>query len=153
MPRQPRRSAQPLDVMRTPWWQSPGNLLFWVLSRIWAPMMAVGWPILVIYGMANPRPDDLAVLNLARSETPFLVGAASDGISGQRSYLLPRRFLKSDGLIIVHDDNGRLTSEPQPGVAFLVIGVWFGCIWASWWFLLRPRFRTSNNSFERTRDG
>jgi hypothetical protein len=115
-------------------------------------MRAVGWPILVVYGMSNPRLDDLAVLNLAASETPFLVGAASDGTSGQRSYLLPRRIFKSDGLIIVDDDNGRLTSEAQPGVAFLVIGIWFGCIWASWSFLIWPRVMTSNNSLERTRD-
>ncbi len=116
-------------------------------------MMAVGWPILVIYGMTNPRPDDLAVLNLAGSETPFLVGAASDGASGQRSYFLPRRILKSDGLITVHDEDARLTPEAQPGVAFLVLGIWFGCIWASWRFLVRPRVMTSNNSFERTREG
>jgi hypothetical protein len=116
-------------------------------------MMAVGWPILVAYGMASPRPDDQAVLNLNAGETPLLVGVASHGASGQRSYLLPRRILKADGIIIVHDDDGRLSPEAQPGGAFLLLGIWFGCIWASWRFLVGPRVMTSNTSFERTREG
>jgi hypothetical protein len=116
-------------------------------------MIAVGWPILVAYGMANPRPEDLAVLNLTAGETPLLVGEASDGASGQRSYFLPGRILKADGLIIVHDDGGRASPESQPGFAFLLLGLWFGCIWASWRFLVRPLVMTSNNSLERTREG
>ena len=132
--------------MKKPWWQSLGKLLFWVFSRIWAPMMAVGWPILVIYGMANPRPNDLAVLDLAAGESPLLVGVASDGASGQRSYFLPRRILKADALITVHDDDGRLSPEAQPGIAFLLLGNWFGCIWASWRFLVRPLVMSSNTS-------
>ena len=116
-------------------------------------MMAVGWPILVFYGMANPRPNDLTALNLAAGETPWLVGAASDGSSGQRSYLLPRRILKRDSLMTVHDDDGRLSPEAQPGAAFLLLAVWFGCIWASWRFLVSHLVMTSNKSLERTREG
>jgi hypothetical protein len=115
-------------------------------------MMAVGWPILVIHGIANPRPDDLPELNLAAGETPFLVGVASGGESGNRTYFLPRRILKADGVVIVRGADGRLTSEAEPGAAFLLPGIWFGCIWATWWFLVRPRVMTSNTSLERTRD-
>jgi hypothetical protein len=116
-------------------------------------MMAVGWPILVIYGMANPRRNDLAALNLAAGETPWLVGIASGGTLDQRSYFLPRRILKSDGLTVVHDDDGRLSPEAQPGAAFLLLTVWFGCIWASWRFLVSHRVMTPNKSLERTREG
>ena len=114
--------------------------------------MAVGWPILVIYGMANPRPNDLAELNLAAGETPWLVGMASGGASDQRSYLLPRRILKSDGLVTIYDDDGRLLLETQPGTAFLLLAIWFGCIWASWRFLISHLVMTSNKSLERARD-
>ena len=114
-------------------------------------MMAIGWPILVVYGLTNPRLDDLAVLKLAASETPLLVGVASGGSSGQRSYILPRRILKSDGLVVVHDIDGRLSPEALPGMAFLLAAVWFGCIWASWRFLVSRLVTASNNSLERTR--
>jgi hypothetical protein len=114
-------------------------------------MMAVSWPILVIYGIANPRPTDLAVLNLAVGETPLLVGVASGSTSSERSYFLPRRILKADGLTIVHDDDGHLSPEAQPGFAFLLLAIWFGCIWASWRFLVGHRVMTSNKSLERTR--
>jgi hypothetical protein len=116
-------------------------------------MMAVGWPILVAYGLTNPRPNDLAVLNLAAGETPLLVGVVSGGLSSERSYFLPRRILRADGLMVVSDHNGHLAPEAQPGFAFLLLAVWFGCIWASWRFVVRHLVTTSNNSLERTRGG
>jgi hypothetical protein len=127
--------------------------VFWVFTRIWVPMMAIGWPILVIYGLANPRPNDLALLDLTANETPLLVGVASSGLFKQRSYFLPRRLLKSDGVLVVSEHNGRLSAQPQPGAAFLLLAIWFGCIWASWRFLARRRVTASNKSLERTREG
>jgi hypothetical protein len=115
--------------------------------------MVIGWPILVAYGLANPRHDDRAVLNLAANETPLLVGVASGGITAQRSYFLPRRILKSDGLVVVYDRDGRLSPQAQPGVAFLLLAIWVGCIWASWRFVVRHLVTTSNKSLERTREG
>jgi hypothetical protein len=115
-------------------------------------MMAIGWPILVIYGIANPRPNDLALLNLAANETPLLVGVASSGGSDQRSYFLPRRLLKGDGILVVSDHNGRLSAEAQPVTAFVLLAIWFGCIWASWRFLVRHLVTASDKSLERTRD-
>jgi hypothetical protein len=116
-------------------------------------MMAVGWPILVAYGLANPRQDDRAVLNLSVNETPLLVGVASGGTTGQRSYFLPRRILKSDGLVVVYDRNGSLYTEAQPGAAFLLLALWAGCTWASWRFVVRHLVTASNKSLERTREG
>src|SRR5687768_5880241 len=104
--------------MRTPSWQFLGKLLFWVFSRIWAPIMAVGWPILVIYGMAQSRVNDVAAMNIAAGETPYLVGVASVRRSDQRSYLLARRVLKEDGLLVVHDGDGQLSTETKAGSAF-----------------------------------
>jgi hypothetical protein len=116
-------------------------------------MLAIGWPILVIYGLANPRPNDLAVLRLAANETPLLVGVASIGPSDQRSYFLPRRLLKGEGILVVADHNGRLSAEAQPVTAFLLLAIWLGCIWAFWRFLVRPLVTASNKSLERPRKG
>jgi len=146
-----RRSAQPLDAVKTPLPQSLGKGAFWVFTRIWVPMMAIGWPFLVIYGLANPRPNDLALLNLTANETPLLVGVVSGGPFAQRSYFLPRRLLKGGGISVVSDHNGRLSAEAQPATGFLLLAIWFGCIWASWRFLVRRRVTASNKSLERTR--
>jgi hypothetical protein len=150
--------------MKTHWRKSLVNLITWIFTRIWAPMMAIGWPILVCYGLANPRPDDLAMMNLAAHETALLVGGRFVGkdcaesqaclsTPTQRNYLLPRRIFKNDGVLTISDDSGRLAAEGQPGVAFLLLAVWIACIGMTWRYLVSPLVTASKKSLERTSDG
>src|SRR5512135_1339334 len=74
-----------------PWWKSLARILWWVLSRPWAVMMALGWPLLVAYGLMSPRAADLNALHLEPDDVALLVGIGGSADAGQRSYVvLPR---------------------------------------------------------------
>ena len=129
--------------MKTPWWQS----LLWLLGiffRLFAPLMALGWPVLAVYGALSPNASDIAALKLGRRETVILIGVAGGGskcdASGcqvrppQRSYLIfPRLFIRPSGFT-VEDGHNSPRVEEQPGDALLVIAVWVACVWGTWRF-------------------
>jgi hypothetical protein len=57
-----------------PWYLTLWRITWWVFSRLWAPLMALGWPLLALYGALEPRASDLAALDLHRGEFAVLVG-------------------------------------------------------------------------------
>jgi hypothetical protein len=77
--------------------------MWWITSRIFAPFIAIGLPIMIFYGWLVPNPTDLVALELQRREVPLLIGAGAGGtcsgsrycqdVPPQRSYIvIPRVF-------------------------------------------------------------
>jgi hypothetical protein len=127
--------------MKTPWWRS----LLWLLKillRLFAPFMALGWPVLAIYGVLSPNASDLAALKLGRLETAILIGVAGGGAEcdargcvaqpSRRSYLkFPRLLVRPSGITVEDGQHSPRVNE-QPGAALLVIAAWAACIWGTW---------------------
>jgi hypothetical protein len=95
-----------------PWYRTLWRIVWWVFTRIWAPFMAISWPLLEVYGALQARQDDLAALGVQRQEFAVLVGIAGGGktcvnsqpceiTSAQRSYLVfPRSLLDGVGFVV-----------------------------------------------------
>ncbi len=41
--------------MSEPWSKTLGRIIWWIFSRPWAAFMAVGWPLMIAYGLVQPR--------------------------------------------------------------------------------------------------
>ena len=130
------------------WYVTLKRITWWVFSRLWAPLMAFGWPILAIYGALEPRQSDLAALELRRDEFAVLIGVGGGGKTcinlqpcvvtpGDRSYLVvPRSFL--DGSVLaVRDTEPVVTVDRESGRAILVVIIWLICLFGTWYYWIR----------------
>ena len=127
--------------METPWWKSSFRIVWWVFSHVWAPLMAVGWPALALYGAIQPRTSDLEALHLGHGEAAILVGSATT----RRSYIVVPRDLPRASVSQVEDAAGTLTSTDHAGLGLVVLFVWALCIYATWYFWIRREREASNN--------
>jgi hypothetical protein len=123
-----------------------------MLLRLFTPFMALGWPMLAIYGALSPNASDLAALKLGRLETAILIGVAGGGSEcdatgcvaqpSRRSYLIfPRFFVRPSGFTVEDRQDSPRVNE-QPGAALLVIAAWAACVWGTWRYW-GPPSRTS----------
>ena len=128
------RSASPLDAVEAPWWKSLARIVWWVLSRLWAPFTAVGWPALALYGALQPRLSDLDALHLRRGEVAVLVGSGAT----QCSYIVAPRDLPRAAVSQVDEAAGTFTVIDHPGFAFIVLIIWVSCVYGTWYFWIRP---------------
>jgi hypothetical protein len=132
--------------MKTQWWRS----LLWLLGlffRLFAPLMALGWPVLAVYGALSPNASDKGALKMAPRETAILIGVAggskcdTSGCQSQRwrrSYLvLPRFFVRPSGFTVEDGRDGPRVDE-QPGAALVVVLIWVTCAWGTWHYWGRP---------------
>lgn len=125
--------------MKTPWWRSLLRLLG-ILRRVFAPLMALGWPVLAVYGALSPNVSDIGALKLAPQEAAILIGAAGGSqcdaggcqVQRWRSYLIfPRFFLQPSGFTVQDGRDGPRVDE-QPGAALLVVLIWITCALGTW---------------------
>jgi len=133
------------------WYITLWRIVWWVFSRLWAPLMAVGWPLLALYGAFQPRHDDLAALRLQRGEIAVLVGLGGGGSTcvnsqpcqvtpSQRSYLVFPRSIRTGAGFVVEDTAPSLTVEQEQGAALLIIAIWILCAYGTWVIYVRkPR--------------
>jgi hypothetical protein len=131
-----------------PWYWTLWRITWWVFSRVWPPLMAVGWPLLAIYGAFEPRSGDLAALKLHHGEFAVLVGIGGGGRTcgnrepcvvapGERSYLvIPRSLLDGSGYA-VRDTEPRQTVQREPGAAVLIAVIWVLCASSTWHYWIR----------------
>ena len=137
--------------------------MWWIFSRLWAPFMAISWPLVILYGAMAPREADVAAIRRIAHGVPLLVGQAWGGtdcrsnepctvIAPQRSYLVFPGVLTNAAVIIVEDKTGGATVTEMPGYALLVLLVWVVCCYGTWHFWIGPFVTASNNRIERTRE-
>jgi hypothetical protein len=131
-----------------PWYRTLWRITWWVFSRLWAPLMALGWPLLALYGALEPRPSDLAALELHRGEVAILVGTGGGGSScvnaqpcvvtpAQRSYLIVPRSLMDGSGFVVRYTTPRQTVERESGAAVLIAAIWLLCSFGTWYYWIR----------------
>ena len=146
-----------------PWYRTLRRIIWWIFTRIWAPLMALGLPLIALYGVYHPRAADMAALHLSGGEVPLLIGEASGGFIGvamegqecstppcapdppQRSYLVLPRVFSNAAVTVVEDRTTGVTARDQKGYALLVFGIWVTCIYSTWYFWIRRTAPSSNN--------
>ena len=138
--------------------------VWWFYSRLWAPLMALGWPALVVYGATFPRPADVAAIHQHGGGTPLLIGFTTGGSvcrnsepcvvsPAQRSYLAFPSAISSAAVTTVEDATDGVTVHMERGAALGVIPIWLICVYGTWYYWFRPRGMASNNKLQRTRGG
>lgn len=123
--------------MNDPWWKTLGRILWWIFSRPWAAFMAVGWPLMIAYGLVQPRTVDLAAMHVAATEVALWVGSAGDGRTGQRSYIVLPRALATGAVTVVTDGSPPMAEEVAGGLIMIFL-VWVTCVYLTWRFCWRP---------------
>jgi hypothetical protein len=115
------------------------------LTRIFAPLMALGWPVLITYGLLQPHALDLNAMRLGGGEVALLIGSAS----AQRSYIVLPRVLTTTAVSVVSDGSGTPTVADYPGQAIIVLLLWGVFAYCTWYFWVRAVPRASNQRLER----
>src|SRR5579863_8735044 len=120
-----------INLTKDPWWKSLGYIVWWLLTRIWAPLMAIGWPALVIYGFLNVRPADMEAIDMKNHELAVLIGESWSGECGenapcvtvraQRLYIVLPRVLSNAATVEVDEAAGQLKVTDVKGDALVVL--------------------------------
>jgi hypothetical protein len=130
-----------------PWWKSLGRVFRWIFGYVFAPMMALGFPILIAYGLMHPRTDDLRALNLSSSEIALLVGVESSSghfgatggaAGGGRTYVVIPRAFTDPEIVGITTVNSKSDAQSMEGGAIIVLLTWWACAYATWRFLVVP---------------
>lgn len=130
-----------------------------MLARLFAPLVALGWPALAIYGALSPNPSDIAALKLGRLETAVLVGVAGGGSDcgdrgcvahpAHRSYIVfPRLLVRPSGFTVEDGQDPRI--DELAGGALFVIVMWAACAWGTWRYWGPPSRTSPGGSGKRT---
>jgi hypothetical protein len=144
--------------MNDAWWRTLSRIMWWVATRVFAPFMALGMPVLAIYGVLDPRPGDADALRLRGHEMAALIGVAEgDGCTtagcslGERSFIvLPRVFSTGSVVSVRATVDGSVATEVSGGAPIVVL-MWAACAFATWRVVLRPI--AYHHRTERTSDG
>jgi hypothetical protein len=131
--------------MDEPWWKSIARILWLAFTRIFAPLMAVGWPVLVAYGLLQPHALDFDAMRLRGGEVALLIGASST----QRSYVVLPRALTTAAVSVVNDASGTPTVIEYPGYAIVVLVLWVVFAYCTWYFWVRAVPKASNHRLEQ----
>jgi hypothetical protein len=143
-----------------PWHKSLARVIWWAARYVLAPFMAIGGPILAVYGAVHPREADIAALQLRSAQVPVLVGVSGSypgcrsqycDSSGQRLYLVFPHALLGGEVAVVNSDGRGVTVSHEPFLAYVILMVWATCIFLTWRYYVYPLLPTSNNRFERSR--
>ena len=132
--------------MKDPWWKSLSRILWLALTRIFAPLMALGWPVLIAYGWLQPHALDLDAMRLGGGEVALLIGSAS----AQRSYIVLPHALTTASVSVVNDASGTPTVTEHPGHAIIVLLLWVIFAYCTWYFWVRAVPKASNQRLERS---
>jgi hypothetical protein len=127
-------------------------------SRVYAPFIAIGVPIIILNGGIVPNQADLDALALQKHELSILVGggagAATCGASrncqnvpSQRSYIVVPRVFRDVAVVSVLRTTPTSTTKSISGGALIWLGMWAACAYLTWSYYLRPGGATSNNLY------
>lgn len=136
--------------------------VWWIFSRLWAPLMAIGWPALVVYGVISPRAADVAAIHQSGGSVPLLIGVAGGGsecrnsrlcdfLPAQRSYLAFPSAFSSAAITTVEETPRGVVVTLKKGAAIIVLAIWLICLYGTWFYWMRSRVMASNTSLERKR--
>jgi hypothetical protein len=116
---------------------SLGKTLWWVTSRVFAPFIAIGLLVMILYGWLVANPADLAALSLQKHEIAMLLGAAPS----ERSYIVIPRVFEDAGVVSVLRTAPVFTSQSNSGAALILLLMWGACAFLTYRYYWRPRAR------------
>jgi hypothetical protein len=126
-----------------------GSLFWWVFTRIWAPLMALGAPGLALYGAISPYTVDVVAIEAAGGRSPLLIGIAGGGSQcvnaepcvvkpPNRTYLAFPSAVSLAAVTVVEDGDGGVDVSVMPGGALIFLGTWLVCCFGLWRYWARP---------------
>jgi hypothetical protein len=131
--------------MNDAWWKSLSRLAWLAFTRIFAPFMALGWPVLIAYGLLQPHAQDFDAMRLGGGNVALLIGSSA----AQRSYIVLPRALTTASVSVVNDASGTPTVTEHPGHAIIVLLLWVAFAYCTWYFWIRAVPKASNQRLER----
>jgi len=111
--------------------------------------MAVGWPLLALYGAFAPRASDMLALRKDSTEIQVLVGIAGGSREcvdnnpcvatepPQRSYIVFPRVFVNGAVTLVEDTGEGTVAREIAGLAPVPFFVWGMCLFGTWYFWIR----------------
>jgi hypothetical protein len=147
--------------MDKPWHESLGGIIWAITRFISASFMAIGAPLLVVYGALHANEADMHALQLRSTQVPLLVGTAGDdkdcgkytpcALIGQRTYLVfPEALFRGERAAVNHKDD-IVTVDRRPFRGYFIIAIWVACVALTWRYCVRPWLPTSRTPLERSR--
>jgi hypothetical protein len=116
-----------------PWWKSLAGILWWMFSRVFPPLIAVGFPALAFWGAVETHDPYRDALQLNRREFAILVGTATD----RHSYVvLPRNLTRASISVVSETDDTFIVTE-SAGQMLGVLLLWIVTMSATWLFWFR----------------
>jgi hypothetical protein len=129
--------------------------MWWITSRIFAPFIAFGLPIMILHGWLVPNPADLIALKLQKREVSLLVGAGAGGACGgsrycqdvpsQRSYIVIPRVFRDAAVVSVLRTTPTLTTVSNSGAAPVLLFMWVACAYCTRRYYWRPKSAVSDS--------
>jgi hypothetical protein len=131
-------------------------MVWWIFSRLWAPLMAIGWPALAIYGALLPRSPDLAALRLEAGDVAVLIGVGTGGkrcVGGepcevtppQRSYVVVPKVFSSPSVFVVEDTEPVTRVTELAWQALVAFSIWILCVFGTWYYWVRPAWHLTSS--------
>lgn len=117
------------------------QLIWWFSTRVTAPFLAMGWPLLCAYGLWHPRVADMKALQLRSGEVAILVGTSAL----DRSYVILPRSLPTATVSSVSRVTASTKVAEQPGAAIILVAIWIACLYSTWHYLVGPVVRACNS--------
>ena len=109
---------------------------------VFVPFMALGLPVLAIYGAVSPFEGDRTAISRQMTGVPVLVGvgAGSEGCRQaaapctprNRTYLVFPHVFSNAGVIVVDQFLDSTKVEVLPGFGLVITGIWALCVWLLW---------------------
>jgi hypothetical protein len=102
------------------WWESLARIVWWLASRVLAPVMAIAWPVFAIYGGYHVPPQDMQSLQLQGGEFALLIGTGAGGsdcnsgpdctvIPSQHSYIILPQAINNAAVTLIENRDGDIS--------------------------------------------
>ena len=131
------------------WLNTLSRVLWWTISRVYAPFITIGLPAVILYGWVVPNQGNIAALTLGEHEVAMLVGAGAGGtacdgsrdcqtVPAQRSYIVIPRVFRDAAVVIVLRTTPTAITESISGGALIWIAMWVACAYCTRRVYWRP---------------
>jgi hypothetical protein len=127
--------------MKDQWFVTLWRAGFWIVPRVFLPVLFIACPIVVLFGAQKPDSNAIAALHLNSNEIALLVGVGggSKCVGETCSQESTHTYLIWPGLsgASVTEASDGLRVTPAPGAGIVVVLVWLVGGWCMWRYWLK----------------